>query len=155
MRARRVTTGLTLSALATALALVAAPAAGAAAGSHLTLGGSVHGSVVVLRAVCNTHVATAKHKYFFDIGGTVGGQTFLMSGDVAGYTGPHTYHSFSGLVMAAGRYFTGHGAGAGSVTVLAGGNGGALRLTVKQPAGAGGGTETVSGTFTCTAYTTV
>ena len=129
---------------------LAAPAA--AAGSHLTLGGAAHGSVTVLRVVCNSPVAALHHKYFFDIGGTSGGKTFLFSGDLTGYHGPAAYHSFSGLVMADGHYFTGHGAGAGTVTVAAGANSASLSVRLKEPAGAGGATVSVSGRFACTVY---
>ena len=139
---------------ASSVVVTAPPDVGAArATSHLRLGGAAHGSVTVLRVVCNTHVATSKHKFFFDIGGTAGG-TFLFSGDVVGYTGPATYHSFSGLVMTGGHYFTGHGSSAGTVKVGSGATSATVNLRLKEPQGEGGAAVTVAGAFRCTAYTT-
>lgn len=142
-----------LAAVATLATVGASSAGGAVRSSHLTLSGAAHGSVNVLRVVCNTHVATSKHKFFFDVGGTAGG-TFLFSGDVVGYSHPATYHSFSGLVMTGGHYFAGHGASAGTVKVGPGANSATVDVRLKEPQGEGGATVTVAGAIACTAYTT-
>lgn len=144
-----------LAAFASAAVMAGAPARvdAAAVSGQLMLSGAVQGAVTVLDAKCNSHVAVAKHKFFFDIGGMSSGRTFLISGVLARYTGPGTYHSFSGLVMAGGHYFTAHGSGAGWMTVDGASTSAAMRLTVEEAPGAGGATAVVSGRFSCTAFT--
>lgn len=141
------------SALAASLAvLVVAPSVVAAtAGGHLTLAGSVHGPVTVIRVVCNSHVALAKHKFFLDVFGTSGGEAFIFSGDVDGYTGPRTYHTFSGILHADGKYLYAHNSG--TVAIGAGSTAGHVTVRVQSPPGEAAGAATVTGAFTCNAFT--
>lgn len=155
MNVRAVGFVATVAAVATSVAIVAPPVGAAPTSGNLRLSGGVHGAVTVVKAVCNSHVASAKHHFFFDVEGLSGGQPFLLSGRLTSYAGPGTYHTFSGLVRAGNHYFVGHGAGAGSVSIGGGANSARLRVTVKEPAGEGGATATVAGAFTCTAYTSV
>lgn len=156
MSARSTRRAAVVAALVTSASAAAAPAsASTAMGGQLTLSGSVHGAVTVVRAVCDTHVAAAKHHFFFDIEGISGGRPVLLSGRLTGYSGPGTYRTFSGLLHAGTQYLVGHGSAAGSVAVGAGANSAGVRLTMKEPPGEGGASATVTGHFTCTAYTSV
>ncbi|HET9059285.1 MAG TPA: hypothetical protein VFN61_05140 [Acidimicrobiales bacterium] len=78
------------TALATlALLVPAAPLAFAAAsGLRLSFSGAIRGTLVSGEVVCNSHVAAAKHKFFFDISGRAAAKTVVLSGDVAGYSSP-------------------------------------------------------------------
>ena len=130
---------------------VAAPAGASVAAGRLTLSGSVSGTVTLVKEVCNSPVAMAKHAFFFDLGGVSKGKTFLFTATVARYTGPKTYRGFTGLIEVGGRIFTGHATG--SVTVGSGSKSASLRMTMKTPPGAPAGTATVAGAFSCSATT--
>lgn len=141
----------TLAAAVAATAILAEPAGAAPASSSLRLTGSVHGAVNAMRVVCDSHVASAKHHFFFDIGGTAAGGTFLLTGKVDGYTGPKSYRPFSALLMAGGHYLVAHDTG--TISIGAGGTSAHLNMTLKTAPGAPPVTETIAGRFTCTNYT--
>ena len=142
-----------LAALVASLMIVAvaSPAGASIAAGRLKLSGSVNGTVSLVRAVCNSPVAIAKHAFFFDLGGTSGGKTFLLTATVAHYTRPKTYTGFTGLIEISGRIFTGHATG--SVTIGPGSKSATLRMTMKTPPAAPAGTATIAGAFSCTATT--
>ncbi len=137
-------------------ALAAGPVAEAASGgTSLTLGGAVSGTLTSAAVVCNSPVASSKHKFLFDLAGTAStGARVVFGGAVEHYTSPKTYNVSARIghliLTVSGRVYS--ELTTGTITVGAGAHSASVNISLRNTTkGLPTGKVTVKGHFTCTA----